>query len=249
MSQVSVVIITKDEQANIGPCLESARWADEIIVVDSHSADDTAKIAEKYGAKVLLRRFTNFADQKNFAIAQATKPWIFSLDADERISEDLKSEIRECIAKQDALDGYYVFRNNYVFGRCLRHGGQGRDKQMRLFRAGKARFRNVVHEEVDIEGSMEILKQRLDHYSYVTLNDYLDKFTQYTDLEVVRMREKGVRFSWMRLFLVPEVRFIHTYVLKGGFLDGYEGYLFHLLSAVYAFVKYAKLREADKRAG
>ena len=246
MSQISIAIITKNEEAGIGACLESARWADEILVVDSQSSDATVKIAQDHGARVFVRPFDNFADQKNFAVSKATMPWVFSLDADERIPEGLKVELRQRIEDPRALNGYYVPRDNYIFGRCLRFGGQGQDRQMRLFRPDKVRFKNVVHEEVQIDGSTGMLEHHLLHYTYDSLNDWFEKFIQYTDLEVRQMKERGVRYHWPQLFIKPWLRFLYTYVWKGGFLDGYQGLLFHSLSAFYAFVKYAKLRESQQ---
>lgn len=243
MSRISIAVITKNEEKRLRACLDSARWADEIVVVDSQSSDATVTIAREYGAKVSLRPFDNFAEQKNAALDQTTQPWVFFLDADEIISDALRRELQERAQNPSSLDGYFVRRDNYFFGRCLRHGGVSEDKQMRLFRRGKARFRNPVHEEVDIEGPLGTLDNRLAHYSCANLNEYFDKFIQYTDLEVRRMREKGISFEWSRLLIRPWIRFAATYVGKGGFRDGYEGFLFHTLSAFYTFVKYAKLKE------
>ncbi len=246
MTEISIAIITKNEEARIAACLESARWADEIVVVDSQSSDATVKIAQDHGAKVFVRPFNNFAEQKNFAVSRATKPWVFSLDADEQVGEELQAELRQTIQNSGSLNGYYVPRDNFIFGRRLRYGGQGQDKQMRLFRQGKARFKNVVHEEVEVEGPTGILEHHLAHTTYRNINDYFKKFTQYTDLEVRQMKEKGVRFRWHQLLVKPWLRFLYTYVWKGGFLDGYQGFLFHSLSAFYAFIKYAKLRESER---
>ena len=245
MTQISVAIITKNEEAHIGACLQTARWADEIVVVDSQSSDTTVKIAQDHGAKVFVRPFENFADQKNFAVSKATKPWVFSLDADESIPEGLQKELRGKIQDSQALPGYYVPRDNYIFGRCLRFGGQGQDRQMRLFRRDKVKFKNVVHEEVEINGPTGTLESPLSHHTLDNLNDYFKKLAQYTDLEVHRMKEKGITYHWTQLAIKPWLRFFYTYIVQGGFLDGYQGFLFHSLSAFYAFVKYAKLREAE----
>jgi glycosyltransferase involved in cell wall biosynthesis len=243
MNEISVAIIAKNEEKRLPAALESAKWADEIVVVDAQSNDRTAEIARSYGAKVFERPFDNFAEQKNYAVSCASKPWVFSLDADERISKTLAEELRRHAQDSQARAGYFVRRNNYFFGRCLKHGGQGEDKQMRLFRKDRARYHNVVHEEVSIDGSTGILNEKLAHYSCDDLEDYFRKFMHYTDLEARQAREQGVPFRWHNLLLKPWARFFYTYIWKGGFWDGYQGFLFHSFSAFYAFVKVAKLRE------
>ncbi len=246
MHLISVVIIAKNEEGRLADCLQSARWADEIVVVDSGSTDKTAEIAARYGAKVLHRPFDDFASQKNFAVSQAGCPWVFSLDADERIPEALAQELRGIAQREDGKAGYYLHRDNWFFGRCLKHAGQEADHQMRFFRRDKARFRNSVHEVVDIDGPTGELAGRLTHHSCRDLNDYFRKFNHYTQLEAEQMKQRGVAFRASDMLLKPPLRFAYTYVLKGGFLDGYQGFLFHLFSAFYVLVKYAKLREITR---
>ncbi|MFZ7110782.1 MAG: glycosyltransferase family 2 protein, partial [Desulfatiglandales bacterium] len=167
--ELSVAIITKDEAANIGDCLRSLQWATEMIVVDSHSADDTVAIAQDLGARVFDEDWKGYARQKNSAVAKALCPWILSVDADERVTASLRAEIEEIIRDPAALNGYQIPRKNFFCGRWIRYGGWSPDYTLRLFRKGRGNFEErAVHERLTVEGPVGRLASPLLHYTYDT---------------------------------------------------------------------------------
>lgn len=243
MNKLSVTIITLNEENRIRKCLESVSWADEIILVDSFSNDKTLELAKLYTNKIFQREFDNFANQKNIALEKAHCDWVLSLDADEVVNNELRKEILETIALPNSADGYYVRRRNFFLGKELRFGGAGKDKQLRLFRKSKASFRNIVHEEIRIDGKTEILKNHLIHKNANNLDDYFRKLNLYMDLESELIIKRGLNVSFFDIYLKPWIRFFYYFFLKYGFLDGYQGFLFHLLSSYYMKTKYEKARQ------
>ncbi len=269
---LSVVIITFNEEANIGRTLESvqplvADGKGEIIVVDSGSTDHTVKIAKSFGAKVFVEEWKGFAAQKNSAIDKAQGDWILSLDADEEVERDLEQLIRFVTSetkphpKQELLtamgatipsgdaSGYWMRRRNKFLGRWIEHGGFWPDPKLRLFRRSAGRFESrLVHEDVHIEGmTSRLLDGALIHHSYPTLSDYIEHMNRYSSLgaEMVVAKEP-VRFSFMNIVLRPMFTFIYNYFFRLGFLDGREGLLLHLYHAVYVSWKYAKAWELSR---
>lgn len=248
MNRLSVIIITLNEEKNIGRCLESVRWADEIVLVDSCSTDKTLDAARPFSPKVFQREFDNFASQKNYALEKANFGWVLSLDADEVVERDLKEEIRARLSSAEAPDGYYIPRRNYFLGKELRRGGIGKDLQLRLFRKDKARFANLVHERVALDGKAETLRNPIYHYSFETLDDYFRKFRQYTTLEAVLLKEENKKVSFLDIYFKPCLKFIYTYFVRLGILDGFKGFLFYALSSLYMaekFIKYKKLLRGE----
>ena len=252
---LSVVIITHNEEANIGRTLASvqplvADGKGEIIVVDSGSSDRTVEIAKSFGAKVFSEEWKGYAAQKNSAIDKATGDWILSVDADEELSDGLTKEVEE-ICHGPAEDGfgsengYWLKRQNQFLGRALRHGGFWPDPKLRMFRRGMGRVENrAVHETFQVTGRLGTLYYPLLHHSYPTLTDYIDHMNRYSSLgaemEVVRGRSG---FSLFNIVLRPLATFIYNYFFRLGFLDGREGLLLHLYHAVYVSWKYAKAWE------
>lgn len=239
---ISVVIIVFNEQDRLGGCLDSVDWADEVIVVDSGSTDNTIEIAESKGAKVFYREFDDFSSQKNFAVNKASGEWILSLDADERISDGLSHEIKAAI-ERSGHDGYLIPRKNIIFGREMRYGGHQRDQHLRLFRKDKGRFVSPIHEKVEIKGIVGVLKEPIFHYSTPNKKEYMEKLKLYTDLEAKFFVSSGKKVPWYYIFLKPAVTFIRRYFLMRGFLDGKEGFDFYVLSAYYDILKYRKYFE------
>lgn len=238
MEKVSVVIITKDEEDNLIYCLESVKDFDEIIVVDSGSCDKTIEIAKKYTPKVFIRNFDNFSLQKNFAISKCKNDWVLSIDADEVVSQELKERIRRF--KPEGKAGYRIRRNTCIFGRFLKYGGHSNDTPLRLFDRTKASFIQPIHEFVKVIGPVGSIDEPILHYSARNLNEYFKKLNLYTDLEVVYLREKKLKFYYLNIFLYPVMRFIQRYLLQRGFLDGVEGFIFYALSGFYDFIRWAK---------
>ena len=242
---LSVVIITLNEAANLRRCLASLPSGIELVVVDSGSSDATVAIAEGCGARVVVRPFDDFASQKNFAIALATRPWILSIDADEELSPDLARAIARATSSQDLPGTAARLRRHLVFqGRRLRFG-KAVDAPVRLFRRGGARFIAAIHERLEVTGNTcDLGPGELRHYSYRDLTDYFRRFNTYTTMVARNHHQFGHRGpSLLSHALRPWWEFFSRYLLRGGFLDGYPGYTYALLSSVYTYVKYAKLRE------
>jgi glycosyltransferase involved in cell wall biosynthesis len=258
---LSVTIITFNEEANIGRTLASvqplvADGKGEIIVVDSGSTDRTVEIAKSFGAKVFIEEWKGYAGQKNSAIDKATGDWILSLDADEEVSEGLTKEIEE-ICHGPAEDGfgsesgYWLKRQNYFLGRPLRRGGFWPDPKLRMFcrHAGRVESR-AVHETFQVSGRLGSLYYPIIHHSYPTLSDYIEHMNRYSSLGAEMVVAKGngkVRFSVINIVLRPLFTFIYNYFFRLGFLDGREGLLLHLYHAVYVSWKYAKAWELSRK--
>ena len=243
MKKISVVLITKNEEGRIAACLESVSWADEIIVVDGESEDRTVEIARRFTSKVVTRRFDNFTHQKNFGLDQASGEWIFSIDADEVVSPLLRDSLLRVVGKSSPFDGFLIQRINYLFGRRLRFAGQDKEKILRFFRKEKGRFVQPIHEKVQVEGRVGKISGELLHYSSRTVSEYLNKLRLYTDLEVQWLAQKKVKVTAMDIAVKPVVLFLRNYFLRLGLLDGFEGFLYHSLSAFNLLLKYARLTE------
>ena len=245
MSSISAVLIVLNEEEKIGPCLESLSWADEIVVVDGGSKDRTVEIASRH-AKVYQRNFDSFSNQKNYGIEKAKGEWIFSIDADEKVTPELQNSLKAASREKTGFDGYHVKRTTFIFGKRFRFGGLGSEKILRFFRKGKGKFEQPVHEKVVVHGRVGELSGELLHHGSSTVGDYLKKLSLYTTLESQWMAEQKMRAGAADLYLKPLVRFLYSYVFRLGFLDGYEGFLFHTLSAWNYFLKYARLGELQK---
>jgi glycosyltransferase involved in cell wall biosynthesis len=247
---LSVVIITLNEEANLGRTLQSVAWADEIVVVDSGSTDRTREIAESFHANVFVEPWRGFAGQKNFAIGKASGDWILSLDADEEVEPALADEISMAI-KTPSTAGFYIPRKNFFLGRWIRHGGFYPDRKLRLFRRGTAQFEDrLVHEDLRLNGPTANLRGHLLHRAYPTLESYLDHMNRYSSLGaqiVAAQRPRG--FSFVDIVIRPRLTFFYNYFLRGGFLDGREGLLLHLYHAQYVSWKYAKAWERGRVRG
>ncbi len=245
---LSAVIIMKDEERNIRACLESVRFADETVVVDSGSRDASLTLAKPIATKLLSRPFDDFASQKNFAVSHATQDWVFVIDADERVSPELRDEILRVIAVPDAAAAYAVRRRTNLFGRDFIASGLQGDAPLRLFRRGKAVFQGLVHETLSVDGKTGKLNAVLTHRSFQTVHEHLEKLQLYTDLEARRDIRKKSKAPAGRFLLRPFWRFFSIYVLKQGFRDGREGFFYAILSSFYESVRWMKRWEIDERA-
>jgi len=239
---LSVIIITYNEEMNLSRCLESLPRGSQIVVVDSSSEDKTCEIAKQFGAEILQRPFVNFQDQKNFALAQAKHAWVLSLDADEQLSDALRDEIAAITQAPDAACGYRLPRQLVFMGKALRYG-KTKDYPLRLFRRQGAKFVGEIHEKVFFQGPQAQLSGWLYHYSYRDLSDYFARFNRYTSAVAANHFAAGKSANFLALVIRPWVEFIERYFLRLGFLDGYPGYCYALCSSLYAFTKYAKLKE------
>jgi glycosyltransferase involved in cell wall biosynthesis len=241
--QLSVVIITLNEERNLGRCLASVKAiADEIVVVDSFSTDATREIAESNGARFIQRRFEGYVSQKNFADQQATYGHILSIDADEVLSPDLAREI-EAIKNNWQQGGYYLNRLTNYCGTWVRHGGWYPDKKLRLYQREQGRWHGLLlHEEYRLNPGVASgrLAHDLLHYSFNSISDHLRQVDHFTTVASQEMRMKGRRPSLAPLVYKPVSKFLEMYVFKAGFRDGTAGFCIAVISSYAAFVKYAK---------
>jgi glycosyltransferase involved in cell wall biosynthesis len=246
---LSVVVVTLNEEDRIRACLESAAWADELIVVDAESRDKTATIARELTDHVFVRPWPGFAAQKNFGLDQARGDWILSLDADEVVSPALREEILAVLGGRGEDTGYTVPRRNVFWDRWIRHGGLYPDRQVRLFRRGRGRFvERSVHESVRVEGRLGRLHGHLEHRSYRDVADFLERADRYSTLAADEWVRAG-RPSRPLTDLVgrPLARFLGMYVARAGFLDGWRGFLLAVLYGYYVLMRSAKVWERMKR--
>lgn len=237
--QISATVIAFNEENKIADAIRSLDWADEILVVDSGSTDKTRDIAESLGAKVIVREWLGFAKQKQFAVDNAAFDWIFSLDADEQISDHLRAEISKLKSQTEFAHGYRIARLSFYMHRPIRHGGWYPDWQIRLFDRNNARWKDVlIHESVEVEGKVAKLKGDILHYSWESASHHHRMIGErYAPLAALQNFQNGKRTSRLRIAFAAPVAFLQSYVLKGGFLDGFPGFCIARFSAYLAFLK------------
>jgi glycosyltransferase involved in cell wall biosynthesis len=256
---LSFAILAFNEAANLRRTLDSVAWADELVVVDSGSTDGTIAIAQEFNAKVFVEPWKGYGPQMNSSIDKCTSDWVFSLDADEVLTPELSAEIRALLAgsppeNEPRYDAYWVPRRNQIFGRWMRHGGQYPDYKLRLFRQGTARLPEDTepHATPKWAGPKGRLKGDLLHYQYPTVALYVEHMNRYSSASVPLVLRKGrtcrglVEFVAMT-FVNPILTFLKNYIFRLGFLDGREGFLFHLYHSSYTSWKYAKAWETSRR--
>ncbi len=245
VDKLTVLVPCKDEETNIGPCLESVREvADEILVADSGSTDRTLQIVTRYAkARVIRREYVDSGNFKNWAIPQASHPWVFVLDADERMTAPLTAELRSLLARPASRLGYWVYRNNHFMGHPVRGTSWGRDKVIRLFRREAGHYLEYTdHTEVDLDRKLVgTLRGRLEHYTCWTYEDFFQKMHRYTQQQAMLWHRQGRRANIFRLATAAPARFIREFILLSGYRDGAVGLQIATLSACYAFMKQARL--------
>jgi len=236
---ISALAITYNEEEHIERFIKSLSFADEIIIVDSHSTDTTVKLAEQHNANVYKRVFDNFSAQKNFALEQASHDWIVFFDLDEIISEELATEIQSKILNSTDISSFKVKRNFYFMGKHINYSGFQNDAVVRVFKKSKCSYgNNLVHETLEVNGKTETLKNKSNHYSYRTFDDYNEKMTRYSKLQAEMLYQKNIRPKFYHFMLRPLWRFFHQYLIKLGVLDGKEGCILAYLSAFAVFKRY-----------
>ncbi|WP_153800244.1 glycosyltransferase family 2 protein [Foetidibacter luteolus] len=250
MLKLSVVIITFNEEKNIGRCVQSVKnVADEIIVLDSYSTDTTAAIAESHGAKVFYQAFLGHIAQKNAAIAKALYGWVLSLDADEALSPQLEQEILQ-VKKSAAYSVYRMPRFTNYCGKWIRHCGWYPDKKIRLFDKSKGAWvgenPHDYWQPFNADEETGNLAGDILHYSYYTLSDHIKQIEKFTEIAAHAAVAKGKDCSLLKIWLGPKWKFFSDYIIRKGFLDGYEGYLICRYSAWASFAKYSKIRQYAK---
>jgi len=241
---VAVVVLARDEEANITDCLQSVHWADNLyVLLDARSTDRTVELAREAGAKVRQRQFVNFADQRNAALEIFEADWILFVDADERGTSGLGPEVRRVI-QDGAMAGWWVPRRNYIWGRWIRHAGWYPDYQLRLLKRGLARYdpAREVHEVVILDGPEGYLENSLIHYNYATVRQFLRKQDFYADYEARVLVQQGIRPRWHNFILQPLREFHRRYWTWQGYKDGGHGLLLSLLMGYYTLVAYCRAR-------
>jgi glycosyltransferase involved in cell wall biosynthesis len=240
--KISATIVTLNEERNIARAIESLRCADEILVVDSGSADCTRELALRLGARVVEEPWRGYAGQKNFASQCAAFDWIFSLDADEAVTEELEAEVLALKRDGPLCDAYSMPRLAQYLGRWITHSGWYPDRKVRLFHREKAAWvGEYVHESVRVMGSTGELRGKLLHFTCDSLSRHLSTLDRYTTLAAREAIEKNSRVPLRRLAVDPAWTFVRTYVIRRGFLDGPQGLAIAWMAALYTFLKYAKV--------
>ena len=245
---LSVVIITYNEEKNIGRCLESVQHiADDIVVVDSFSTDATEKICKKFNVNFIQREWEGYSKTKNFANTMTQYPWILSLDADEALSEELKQSILKIKQQNECVTAEFNRLTNYC-GTWIKHCGWYPDKKIRIFDKTNSEWQGTIHEKLIINSEKPVIHLKGDclHYSYYTLEDHYKQVDYFTDLLAKDYHEKGKKVSLIKLYMSPMVKFMRDYIIKLGILDGYAGFKISIISAYATYLKYYKTRKLYK---
>jgi glycosyltransferase involved in cell wall biosynthesis len=245
---VTATVITLNESANLAAALDSVRWADEIIVVDSESTDDTVAIARRYTDRVIVRPWPGYIDQKNFAAAQASHEWIFSLDADERVTPELAAEIVALLGAGPTCAGYRMPRVSHYLGRWIRSTDWYPDYQLRLYDRRRARWvGRYVHESVDIEGDVGRLRGEIQHYPYRDVSHHLQTIDRYSTLAARQMFEDGRSTGPLGILVRGDAAFLRNYLVRAGVRDGAVGFIVSILNTFYVAMKFVKLWELGRQ--
>ena len=248
---LSVCIVCCNEAENIVDCLQSVRWADEIVVVDSGSADATVELAQGLTDRVVHHDWEGYVRQKNYALGLASHEWVLCIDADERVSPELAQEIQNELARIAAGEpravGFTMPRKVRYFGRWILHGGWYPDRKLRFFRKSAGSWGGVdPHDHLRVDGKVAALKGDLLHFSFRDMRDHLDTINNFTSVAAREKQAGGRKHALLHMLLNPPIRFLRMYVLKRGFLDGMPGFICAVLGSYYVFLKYAKLWELER---
>jgi glycosyltransferase involved in cell wall biosynthesis len=247
--KVSVTLIARNEGPNIGAALDSVAWADEVVVVDSESTDDTVEIAKGRGARVHVNPWPGYGAQKNYAASLARHDWILSLDADERVTPALAREIQETFAREPAVRGYRIPRVAHHLGRWIRTTDWYPNRKLRLYdrRSGRWDETQRVHETLYVSGPIGVLRSELEHHTYRDLSHQLATLDHYSTLAAQDLHDQGVRARAVDVVLLPPLTFLRNYIARRGFLDGLPGLIISAQNAHYVLLKYAKLWELERQ--
>ncbi len=246
-SKITAVMIVRDEAENIIDALKSLEFADQIIVADTGSTDNTMKLAVEAGAEVHSITFNGFGTTKNRALDLCNGEWIFSMDADERVTPELAERIVKAANLDSEFVAFKINRLTCFIGKPIRHSGWYPDHITRLFKRDRARFSELpVHEKVEVDGPVGHINGLLLHYSYHSIAGYLDKLNEYSTLSAEMMYRRGRKPRLADLLFRPPLVFLKMYIFKAGFLDGYYGFLLAVLSSYHAFIKFSKLRQLSQ---
>jgi len=245
---VSLLVLTRNEEDHIADCLASASWVDEMVVVDSGSTDRTVALAEEAGARVLEHAFESHARQRNWGLEQLSHRWVLVLDADERATPELAAEVPTILERGDRYAAFRISRRNWLMDGFVRHGSWGRDRVVRLIDRERCSFPDRrIHETVEARGPMAEMRSHILHYTCQDLQDFLRRADTYARLGAQDAADRGTRAGWGRLLGRPIFRFLRSYLLLWGFLDGRRGLVQASLTAYGAWLKYLYLYELEAR--
>lgn len=247
MEKLSVVIITYNEEKNIERCLLSVKdFSSEIVVVDSFSTDETVSICKKYGVKLISREFIGYGDQKNYGNNAASSDWIFSIDADEEVSPDLKKSIQD-IMKSPGSSAYEVSRFTNYCGKWVKHTDWYPDRKVRLFNRNNWKWNDArVHEELEGQEKIIRLDGNLNHYTFYTIQEHIAQLNKFTTLAAEEKFNKGKKGRLAKIIFSPMVKFMKSYIFRLGILDGFTGFTIARISAFATYLTYAKLRKLNR---
>jgi glycosyltransferase involved in cell wall biosynthesis len=240
--KLSVTVVAKNEEADLGAALASVAWADEIVVVDSHSTDDTVAVARQHTERVFVHDWLGHVEQKNYAASLAAHDWILSLDADERVTPALATEIQALMAGTPADAAYRIPRVTFHLGAWIRSTDWYPDHQHRLYDRRAAKWTGrYVHEALTVNGRVGSLRGEIEHYAYRDIADHLETINRYTTYAATQMFEDGRRAGLLQLAGHPPLAFLRNYIARGGIADGARGFIISSMNAYYVFLKFAKL--------
>lgn len=244
---ISILLPTFNSAATVRETLESVKWADEILIVDSFSTDRTLEIGREYGARIIQHEYLNSARQKNWAAPQCKHEWVLQIDTDETLEEGSREEIEAALQSGETVDAFRLPRKNHVLGRWMRHAGIYPDYQTRLFRRDQGRWiEREVHAHVVVPGEVGNLKRHIMHFGMPNLSKQLRNLDRYTRYEADELRKQGIRFGWSRVILRPWLVFLHRYFWLRGFLEGWRGLILCGYFGIYDFLSQAKLWELEE---
>ncbi|WP_339658668.1 glycosyltransferase family 2 protein [uncultured Polaribacter sp.] len=241
MTKITAIIPTLNEEIHIEDAIKSVSFADEIIIIDSFSTDNTVILAEKYNVKIIKRKFDDFSSQKNFAIDQAKHPWIYILDADERVTPEVEKEILEAVKDPKEFVGFYVKRSFYFADKKINYSGWQRDKVVRLFLKAHCKYQGVVHETIKTTGELGFFKNKIDHFGYKNYNHFISKIHQYGELKAQELHANGKTVNAFHIIIKPPFRIFSHFILRKGFLDGYAGLILSTTQGYAVLTRYIKL--------
>ena len=241
MTKITAIIPTLNEEIHIEDAIKSVSFADEIIVIDSYSTDKTVTLAEKHNVKIIKREFDDFSSQKNFAIEQATYSWIYILDADERVLQELRKEILEAVKNPENFVGFFMRRTFYFAKEKINYWVWQRDKVVRLLLKEHCKYRGVVLETISTDGKLAFLKHKIDRFGYRNYDHFISKINHYSTLKARQLHDKGKKVNAFHLLIKPAARFFIHYVIRLGFLDGLAGLISAKILAYLVFTRYIKL--------
>lgn len=240
--KITAIIPTFNEEIHIEEAIKSVSFADEIIVIDSYSTDNTVVLIKKHKVTLMQRVFDDFSSQKNYAIDQAKHDWVFVLDADERVTETLREEILQTVLNKTQSVAYWIYRSNIFMNRKIKYSGWQNDKVIRLFNKEYCKYNGrLVHEEIFTEGKVGFLKNKIEHYSYKNFDTVILKRNRYAQLQAETLYKKGVTPNLFHFLIKPAFRFFKHYIIQRGFLDGFQGFIISFMYVYTVFVRYIKL--------